>query len=96
MQFWFLYVLALCMFSYLIFTRVGGGELFFALIGILFYFTLYWDLSLGNWEVLYLFRLNLVYFSMGVAAHGLLSWRGEDDVSFRWFMALAFGGNGLA
>jgi fucose 4-O-acetylase-like acetyltransferase len=74
-QFWFLYVLFILSCAYALLRRYRVSTNVFFFICILLYGAHVWNINFGPWGVVYMTRLNAIYFGMGafVAQTGLLN-----------------------
>ena len=68
MQFWFLYVLFLVSLTYVVLRKLTMPIATIVLMSTLLFISGYANLQLGPWTVVYLVRLNAVYFVLGALA----------------------------
>jgi fucose 4-O-acetylase-like acetyltransferase len=65
MQFWFLYVLAIASLAYTLLRKCRVPIYGFFILGLLLYLAHWLGVNFGGWGVLYMVRINLLYFGLG-------------------------------
>lgn len=66
MQFWFLYVLFIFSLGYAIFRKLGLSVKAFVFVSCLLYVAHLVGINFGSWGVLYMVRIQVIYFALGI------------------------------
>jgi fucose 4-O-acetylase-like acetyltransferase len=86
-QFWFLYVLFMCMTAFLVLHKLGFGTLAITVVALSFYAMGAW-VTLPNWGMLFQFRAEFGYFMLGALFCPVIL-EGINKYPLRWLLAAA-------
>jgi fucose 4-O-acetylase-like acetyltransferase len=92
MQFWFLYVLAIASLAYALLRKSHLPPSGFFILSLLLYLAHCQSINFGDWGVLYMVRMNLLYFGLGAAVNQTNWLVSLEKLSSLLLLSLTLGG----
>ncbi|MGL5509084.1 MAG: acyltransferase family protein [Microcoleaceae cyanobacterium] len=92
MQFWFFYSLFIITLVYAGLSKLGVRPKYIFLLSVCFYYSQFFNISLGNWGVIYQVREQMIYFALGALIGSSQIINKSEQWQNKQFLMIVIGG----